>query len=68
MDTTAVVTYLDALDATLLDQDLDTARTRIETVFGQFLDHGGRTLHDLAGSNLVDEDRGQSADTAGFRG
>ncbi len=41
------------------DIDLQTARTGIEAVLNQFLDHGCRALHNLAGGDLVDQVTGK---------
>jgi hypothetical protein len=54
-DTAAVIAHPDALLAALLDIHLDAAGAGIEAVFQQFLDHRGRPLDDLTGSDLVDQ-------------
>jgi hypothetical protein len=59
---TAVVADADQAHAAFLEIDVDAARTRIERVLDQFLDHGCRPLHDLAGRDLVDEGVGKLAD------
>src|SRR3546814_5760237 len=43
-------------------RSLDPAGTGVEAVLDQLLDHRGRQLDDLAGSDLVDEFGGKQAD------
>ncbi len=72
-DASTIVTNTDELAATLFDVDLDTVGTGIETIFQQFLDHGGGSFNDLAGGNLVRQalaekgNAGHSAEVSGGR-
>jgi len=45
-----------------LPRRFDGRGPRIEGVLHQFLEDGGRTLHHLAGGELVDEGVGEDAD------
>ena len=58
----AVVAHLEQLDAALLDFDVDPPRAGIQAVLQQFLDHRGRPLDHLTGSNLVRQPRAQQLD------
>jgi len=40
------------------DVDVDLRRARVEAVFEQLLQRRGRTLDDLAGSDLIDQEIG----------
>ena len=64
-DAAAVVADADQAHAALFQVDVDAARTGIERVLHQFLDHGRRALDDLAGGDLVDEGVGELADRHG---
>ena len=64
-DAAAVVADADQAAAAGLQFDVDAAGAGIQRVFDQFLHHRGRTLHHLAGGDLVGEDLGEQAD-AGF--
>src|SRR4029077_10323715 len=46
-----------------LDVDPDAARTRVQRILQQLLHHRGRTLHHLAGSDLVGNDFGKDVDS-----
>ena len=61
-DATAVVAHPDQADAAALDVDLDAARTRIEAVLHELLDHRGGPLDHLARGDLVDEFAGENTD------
>src|SRR5690606_27747517 len=61
-DAAAIVADPDQADTAFLQVDVDAARACIERVFHQFLDHGRRTLDDLTGCDLVDEDVGKLLD------
>ena len=45
--------------AAALQFNLDAPRARIQGIFDQLLDHGGRTLDHLAGGDLIDERIGE---------
>ena len=62
-DATAVVAHPHQGDAAALDVDLDAARTRIEAVFHELLDHGGGPLDYLARGDLIDEFAGENTDS-----
>ena len=62
----AVIGYNDAVAARILQLDHDAARTGIEGILHQFLDHRRRPLHHLTGGDLVGHVFGQPADH-GFR-
>src|SRR6476659_5747198 len=66
-DAVAVVAHADQAHAAFLEIDVDPARTRIQRVLDQFLDHGCRTFDDLAGRDLVDEGVRKLADRHGGR-
>ena len=55
----AVVADPDESDSAALDIDFYAARPGIQAVLDELLDHGGRALDHLAGSDLVDELIGQ---------
>ncbi len=55
VDTGAVIAHPDTLGTAVVHVDIDTVGAGIETVFQQFLDHRGGTLHHLAGGDLVGE-------------
>ena len=65
VDPGPVVNDADQLDPALFDIDLHPPCTRIQAVFDQLLDHGSRTLHHLAGGDLVDELGRQGMNTGG---
>ena len=54
-DALAVVADADEAHAAVLEIDLDAAGAGVEAVLDQFLDHGRRPFHDLAGRDLVGE-------------
>ena len=58
----AVVGDADQSPAAAIGQHLDAARTGIERVLDQFLDHARRTLDHLAGGDAVDDGFRQLAD------
>ena len=60
----AVVGHLDELLAAGLNVDADAARARIQRVLQQLLDHRRRTLHHLAGGDLVGYIFGENVDAA----
>ena len=62
-DAAAVIAHAHQADAAALDVDLDAPRARIEAVFDEFLDHGGRPLDHLAGGDLIDEIAGKNTDS-----
>ena len=53
----AIVTHPQQLDPSLLDIDVDTLGTGIQTVLQQFLDDRGWTLHNLTRRDLVSQSR-----------
>ena len=67
-DAGAVVADAHQLDAALFELDLDTVGAGVDAVFQQFLDHGGRTLHHFAGSDLIRQLGRQEADRGGVCG
>ena len=48
-----IIADLDKAFAAVTDINIDLCRSRINGIFNQFLDGGGRPLNDLAGGNLV---------------
>ncbi len=56
LDAAAVVGDDDAPDAARLEPDFDATGAGVERVFDQFLDHRGRPLDHLAGSDLADQE------------
>src|SRR5664280_448570 len=60
----AVVGHLDQFLATCFDGDPDAARTGIQRVFQQLLDHRSGALHDFAGGDLVGYVFGENVDAA----
>ena len=50
-----VVPHPDEADPAVLDLHVDGARPRVERVLHELFHHGGGSLHDLAGRDLVDE-------------
>ena len=62
--TAAVVGYLDQLLAARLHVDPNAARTGIQRVFQQLLDHRSGAFHYLAGGNLVSYVFGENVDAA----
>ena len=54
-----VIANADEACAAFFNVDFNTSRTRIETVFDEFLDDGRWPFNDLASSNLIDEFSGQ---------
>jgi hypothetical protein len=65
LDSAAIVANPAQPHAALFDLDLDAARAGVDAVLDQLLEHGRRTLDDLAGRDLVDELFGQDADRHG---
>ena len=61
-DPRAIVADADQAYAAFFEVDVDPRGAGIERVLDEFLDHGGRTLDDLAGRDLVDEGVGKLAD------
>ena len=62
IDAVTVIEYAYESCAARLDVDVDRPGTRIECIFDQFFDERRRTLHDLAGGDLVDERTRQLTD------
>ena len=62
MNPVPVVDDAHPFDAPLLDQHFHAAGARIEAVLDEFLDDRGRTLHHLAGSDLVGDELRQQGD------
>ena len=62
--TAAVVGHLNEFLAAGFDVDPNAPRTRIQRVLQQLLDHRSRTLHHLAGSDLVGYIFGENVDAA----
>jgi hypothetical protein len=50
-----IIPDMDQPTARGIDDNGNAGRSRIETVFRDLLENGSRTLHDLAGRNLVDK-------------
>jgi hypothetical protein len=67
-DAAPVISDGDALHAAFFEPHRDLGRARVERVFQQFLDHGGRPFHHLAGGDLRNQLIGQSLDRAVGRG
>ena len=61
-DAAAVVGDPDQVAPPARDLDVDPGRAGIEGVLQQLLDHAGRTLHHLAGGDLIDEGGRKSTD------
>jgi hypothetical protein len=49
-----IVVYLNTLNPTALDLDLDRACLGIKRILKQFLHHRSRTLNDFASSDMID--------------
>src|SRR5204863_4815383 len=58
----AVVADFDQLAPAVLEDDVDGDCAGVDGVLDQLFDHRGRTLHHLAGRDLVDEFRGKNLD------
>ena len=54
----AVVTNADQTLATSLCPNRDRRRPRVQRIFQQFLEHGSRTLDNLAGGDLMGQNLG----------
>src|SRR5262249_52325535 len=63
VDAAAVIDDADAVDAALLDLDVDARAAGVHRVLQQFLDDAGRALNDLARGDLGDHLRRQLADS-----
>ena len=48
----------------VLQQHVDGRRPRVDGVLDQFLDHGGRTLDDFTGRDLIDQIGRKDVDTS----
>ena len=59
VDAAAIVANANQPATAALQFDFDAPRAGVQRVFHQLLDHGGRALDDLAGSDLTDEGVGQ---------
>jgi hypothetical protein len=64
-DPAAVVGHLDAVDPPAVDRHRDPRTARVKGVLEQFLDDARGPLNDLASGDLIDEQRGKSADRHG---
>src|ERR1700691_112794 len=65
LDPDAIVAHPDERAAAPLEFDLDAQRPRIERVLHQLLDHGGGTLDDFTGRDLIDELIGKNLNRQG---
>src|SRR5215471_9141221 len=59
-----VIAHPDELTARILELDADGRGMGVDGVLHQLLHHGGGTLHDLSGGDLVDQELGKETDRA----
>ena len=64
-DASAIVADADELDAAFVEIDFDAGCSGVKAVFDEFLDDAGGAFDDLAGGDLIDQQRRERADGVG---